>query len=86
MMAAIRADYFGRRSYSTILGTSSVITMFGSILGPIVAGLLADYSGGYQLGFTILAVLSGLGSWFFLMAQRPSRPGLPRPAAPGAEA
>jgi MFS family permease len=74
MMAAIRADYFGRRSYSTILGTSSVITMFGSILGPIVAGVLADYSGGYQLGFTILALLASLGSAFFLLAKRPQAP------------
>jgi MFS family permease len=74
MMAAIRADYFGRRSYSAILGMSSVITMFGSILGPIVAGLLADYTGGYQLGFTVLAVLSALGSAFFLLARRPQLP------------
>lgn len=74
MMAAIRADYFGRRSYSTILGMSSVITMFGSILGPIVAGVLADYSGGYQLGFTILAILASVGSLFFLLARRPPAP------------
>jgi sugar phosphate permease len=72
MMAAIRADYFGRKSYSAILGTSSVITMFGSILGPIVAGVLADSTGDYQLGFSILAVLSGLGSGFFLLARRPT--------------
>ena len=74
MMAAIRADYFGRRSYSTILGASSVITMFGSILGPIVAGVLADQSGGYELGFTVLAILAGMGSAFFLLAKQPSVP------------
>jgi MFS family permease len=74
MMAAIRADYFGRRSYSAILGTSSVITMFGSIIGPIVAGVLADHFDSYQVGFTVLAVLSGLGSVFFLMAKRPLAP------------
>jgi MFS family permease len=81
MMAAIRADYFGRRSYSAILGASSVVTMFGSIIGPIVAGVLADHSGGYQLGFTILAVLSGLGSAFFLLAKRPPAPALNLPHA-----
>jgi sugar phosphate permease len=74
MMAAIRADYFGRRSYSSILGMSSVITMFGSILGPILAGVLADITGGYQLGFTVLAVLSGMGSLFFVFARRPGLP------------
>jgi MFS family permease len=74
MMAAIRADYFGRRSYSAILGTSSVITMFGSIIGPVVAGVLADLSGSYRLGFTILAALASLGSAFFLLAKRPPSP------------
>jgi MFS family permease len=71
MMGAIRADYFGRTSYGAILGVSSLITMFGSIAGPIVAGVLADRTGTYQLGFTILAVLAGMGSVFFLMAKRP---------------
>jgi OFA family oxalate/formate antiporter-like MFS transporter len=74
MMAAIRADYFGRRSYSSILGMSSVITMFGSILGPIVAGILADITDGYQVGFTVLAVLASMGSLFFLFAKRPPAP------------
>jgi sugar phosphate permease len=82
MMAAIRADYFGRRSYSVILGTSSVVTMFGSIVGPVVAGVLADLTGDYKLGFTVLAVLSGLGSVFFLMAKRPRLPVSGRDATP----
>ena len=71
LMGAIRADYFGRTSYGAILGTSSLITMFGSITGPVVAGILADRTGNYQLGFTILAVLAGMGSVFFLLAKRP---------------
>jgi sugar phosphate permease len=74
MMAAIRADYFGRSSYGAILGMSSLVTMFGSIIGPLVAGVLADRTGSYELGFTILAVLSGMGSVFFLLAKRPSLP------------
>jgi sugar phosphate permease len=74
MMGAIRADYFGRSSYGAILGVSSLITMFGSIIGPLVAGVLADRTGSYDLGFTILALLSGLGSVFFLMAKRPLPP------------
>jgi dipeptide/tripeptide permease len=83
-MGAIRADYFGRTSYGAILGTSSLITMFGSIIGPIVAGVLADETGNYELGFTLLAVLAGMGSVFFLMAKRPVKVGVapaPLPAA-----
>ena len=74
LMGAIRADYFGRTSYGAILGTSSLITMFGSIIGPIVAGVLADQTGNYELGFTLLAVFAGMGSVFFLLAKRPSLP------------
>src|SRR2546425_2673730 len=33
LMAAIRADYFGSASFGTITGVSSMIVMFGMILG-----------------------------------------------------
>jgi sugar phosphate permease len=82
LMQAIRADYFGRTSYGSILGTSSLITMFGSVSGPLIAGVLADSTGDYEVGFTVLALLSGLGSFFFLLAKRPTapQPGVVTPA------
>jgi len=70
-MQAIRADYFGRRSIGMILGLSTLITVFGNIGGPILAGAFADWNGNYRAGFTVLAVLAGLGSLFFLMAKPP---------------
>ena len=70
-MQAIRADYFGRRAIGMILGLSSLITVIGQIGGPIVAGALADLTGDYRAGFTVLAVLAGVGSLFFLLAKRP---------------
>jgi len=72
-MQAIRADYFGRHSIGMIIGLSSMIIVLGNIAGPILAGAFADWTGNYRMGFTILAVLSGLGSLFFLMAKPPSR-------------
>jgi sugar phosphate permease len=71
MMQAIRADYFGRRSIGMILGLSSMIIVVGQIGGPMVAGMLADLTGNYRAGFTVLAVLAGLGSLFFLLAKKP---------------
>jgi sugar phosphate permease len=71
-MQAIRADYFGRRSIGMILGLSSVIVVVGQIGGPLIAGVLADMTGNYRAGFTVLAVLAGLGSLFFLLARRPA--------------
>ena len=71
-MQAIRADYFGRRSIGMILGLSSLIVVVGQIGGPLLAGMLADLTGNYRAGFTVLALLAGLGSLFFLLAKRPA--------------
>jgi sugar phosphate permease len=72
-MQAIRADYFGRSSIGMIIGMSSLITVFGQIAGPLLAGAFADWTGNYRVGFTILALLTGVGSLFFLMAKPPER-------------
>ena len=73
-MQALRADYFGRSAIGMILGLSFLIIMIGQIGGPMIAGLCADLTGDYRLGFTLLALLVGLGSVFFLAAKKPARP------------
>lgn len=70
-MQAIRADYFGRRAIGMILGLSAMIIVIGQIGGPLIAGVLADITGDYRAGFTVIAVLAGLGSLFFLKATKP---------------
>jgi len=72
-MQAMRADYFGRSSIGMIIGLSSVIMVIGQIGGPILAGMFADWNGNYRMGFTILALLCGAGSLFFLMAKPPKQ-------------
>jgi sugar phosphate permease len=72
LMHAMRADYFGRSAIGMILGLSSLIVIVGQIGGPIIAGVLADATGDYRLGFSVLAVLSGLGSVFFILAKPPA--------------
>ena len=76
-MVALRADYFGRSSFGTIMGFSSLVVMLGMSGGPIVAGYMADVSGDYQSGFTLLALMALAGSLCFLAARPPRR----RPAA-----
>jgi MFS family permease len=71
LMQAIRADYFGRQSIGMILGLSSLIVVIGQAGGPLIAGGFADYTGNYTAGFTVLAVMAGMGSLFFLLAKRP---------------
>ena len=70
-MQALRADYFGRKSIGMILGLSSLITVIGQIGGPMIAAAFADATGNYRMGFTVLAVIIGLGSLSFLLARRP---------------
>jgi len=77
MMQAIRADYFGRTYFGAIMGVSTTIILFGQVGGPVLAGLLADRTGNYEFGFSLMAVLSGLGSGFFIFAKRPALPERP---------
>jgi sugar phosphate permease len=74
LLQALRADYFGRGSFGTIMGVSNAISMAGNIGGPMFAGLMADRTGDYTAGFTILALLSGVGALFFLLATPPVPP------------
>lgn len=76
LMQAIRADYFGLTAIGMILGLGALITVVGQIGGPMIAGILADATGNYQLGFTLLALLAGVGSAFFYFARRPPRPAI----------
>jgi MFS family permease len=73
-MHAIRADYFGRSAIGMILGLSFMIIVIGQIGGPMIAAVLADMTGNYRVGFTVLALLAGVGSMFFVLAKRPTAP------------
>jgi sugar phosphate permease len=73
-MQALRADYFGRSAIGMILGLSLMIVVVGQVGGPMIAGIFADLTGSYRMGFTILALLAGLGSLFFVLAKKPERP------------
>ncbi len=74
LMQALRAEYFGRRSFGTIMGFSSLVMMFGIVAGPLLAGLSYDMLGEYRPGFILLAALSALGSVFFMLARPPAPP------------
>jgi PGF-CTERM protein len=71
LMGAIRADYFGSAAFGTITGISSMVLMVGMMGGPLVAGILADRTGTYVPGFSVLAALAALGSVCFVLARRP---------------
>jgi MFS family permease len=73
LMGAMRAEYFGGRHFGSIMGASVLIVMVGQLLGPIIAGTLADALGDYRVGFTVLAFLAGAASISFWLATPPER-------------
>ncbi|MEE9417567.1 MAG: MFS transporter [Acidimicrobiales bacterium] len=71
LMQAIRADYFGTTHFAQIMGWSSIVITLGVVVGPLLAGVLADATGNYRLGFTIIAVLALAGNIFWALASPP---------------
>lgn len=72
LQMAIRADYFGRRSFGTIMGFSSLVIMSGMIIGPTFAGVMYDQTGSYRVSFLVLSVFASMGALLFAFARPPA--------------
>ena len=70
-MVAIRADYFGTRSFGKIFGISSMVVMFGTMGGPIICGLVVDQYGIYRNAFISIGLISYIGAILFYLARKP---------------
>lgn len=73
-MQAIRADYFGSTHFAGIMGWASIVALTGTVIGPLAAGVLADSTGDYRLGFTLIALLALAGNAFWALASPPPVP------------
>jgi len=73
LMSALRADYFGRAAFAMVMGFSSLIVTVGSVLGPLIVGLLADSLGNYAWGFGALAVVGLIGAAAFFLLEAPPK-------------
>ena len=74
LMPSIRAEYFGRRGFATVMGISLFIVMFGTLTGPVLVGYLADRLNDYRNAFFVIGALAGLGALMFLLAGKPNPP------------
>ena len=77
ILPAIRGDYFGRKSFATILGISQIPLNFFMLTGPLIAGVYRDHWGNYDLPFNIAVGFCLLGAVCFLMARKPASPTFP---------
>ena len=69
---AIRGEYFGRKAYATILGTSQLAVSVSGIAAPILIGYMFDTFGSYVVPFTGIAILSLVGTTPILLAKKPT--------------
>jgi sugar phosphate permease len=65
------ADYYGRQHIGTIGGVTLPIQLGGQALGPVVAGVVFDLTGGYQGAFVFFASAVTLASLLVLAAVPP---------------
>ncbi|MBH76907.1 MAG: hypothetical protein CL897_01550 [Dehalococcoidia bacterium] len=74
VLLALRADYFGSRDFGKIMGLSQLVMTSGMMTGPLFAGLMRDLTGGFETGFTVLAIISVFGALLIVFSPPPSRP------------
>ncbi|MCY3881001.1 MAG: MFS transporter [Chloroflexi bacterium] len=74
VLLAIRADYFGPRDFGKIMGLSQLVMTSGMMTGPLIAGRIRDITGGFETGFTILAVVALAGALLIVFSPPPRRP------------
>ncbi|MBI4765745.1 MAG: MFS transporter [Deltaproteobacteria bacterium] len=72
LMAAMRAEYFGRAALGKIQGFMSPVTMFAGAIGPFSAGYLFDKTGTYRTAFLVMGLVTFLGGLIMLFA-KPAR-------------
>ena len=75
LITALRADYFGASNFGQIMGWSSMVMSAFMVVGGILASVLRDTLGDYQIAFTVLGLGAGTGVIWVLMAGRPRLPG-----------
>jgi len=68
---ALQADYFGTRSFGTIMGLMSIISMMGGLASPVIAGWIFDTMGSYRLAWQLFALVTLPAIPLMLMAKPP---------------
>ena len=65
------ADYFGRRNFGAIRGVALTIQVTAQAAGPLLSGVLRDWTGDYVASLMCFAVLSGLATLTAVLVRAP---------------
>ena len=69
----LQADFFGTKSFGTIMGLLTLTSVIGGLASPIVAGWIFDVTGSYRLAWQI-SIFVTLPAIPLLLLNRPPRP------------
>ena len=69
------AEAYGMRHFGSILGVTSMAGVIPMVVGPIMAGVVFDRYGNYDVAFAIMAVMFAIGTLAMVLARRPVPPG-----------
>ncbi|HTZ36991.1 MAG TPA: MFS transporter, partial [Stellaceae bacterium] len=65
------ADYFGRANFGAIRGVALSAQVLAQAVGPMISGVLRDWTGSYQASLSVLATFGALSIAAALAARRP---------------
>lgn len=68
------ADYFGRKSFGAIRGVALTIQVTAQAVGPLLSGVLRDWTGSYAASHATFATLAGLAVLVALFIRAPKPP------------
>ena len=69
----LQAEYFGRRAYGTIQGATLAIIVIGSVVSPVLTGLVYDSYATYRPAWLVMAALVFAGSLLALSLRPPPK-------------
>jgi len=68
---ALQADYFGTRSFGTIMGLMASVSMVGGLFSPVVAGWMFDVTGSYRQAWQLFSLITLPAVILILLAKPP---------------
>ena len=68
------ADYFGRRNFGAIRGVALTIQVTAQAIGPLLSGVLRDWTGSYDASHMTFATLAGSAVLVALLIKPPKQP------------
>ena len=71
MLPGLVADYFGRRQFGAVYGALEMVTMLGTMTGPVYGGWIFDTTKSYSLAFLSGIIITLLAIILIYLAPKP---------------